>query len=103
VPDEPGRRDLGPRVDAGEVAREAADDQEPHRRHDAPSRHDRFHRPSEREVDRRDLGTDSVEMRGELGQQAGVLLELEPERMSQPKVIIDVLSETWSSDRSRPR
>ena len=92
-PDQPGRRDLGPRVDPGEIAREPADDEQPHRRHDTPSRHDRLHRPSERQVDRHDLGADRVEVGGELGQQAGVLLELEPERASQPQVVIDMLSE----------
>jgi hypothetical protein len=92
-PDQPGRRDLGARVDAGEIAREPAHDQQPHRRHDAASRHDRFHRPPERQVDRHDLGADRVEVRGELGQQAGVFLELEPEPAAQPQVVIDMLTE----------
>ena len=42
---------------------------------------------------RHDLGTDRVEVRGELGQQAGVLVELEPEPAAQPQVIVDVLGE----------
>jgi hypothetical protein len=92
-PDQPGRRDLGSRVEPGEIAREAADDQQPHRRHDTPSRHDRFHRPSERQVNRHELGADRVEVRGEPGKQAGVLLELEPERAAHPQVVIDMLCE----------
>ena len=77
----------------GASAREPADHQHPHRRHDAARRHDPFQRPPERQLDRDDLGADRVEVRGEPGKQAGVFLELEPERPSQPQVRIDMLSE----------
>jgi hypothetical protein len=83
-PDQPGRRDLGPRVDPGHVAREPAHDQKPHRRHYTPGRHDRLHRPGEHKVDGDVLGADRVEVGGKPGEQASVLLELEPERTSQP-------------------
>ena len=96
--DQPGRRDLGARVDPGEVAREPADDQQPHRRHDAAGRHVTVPAPTRAPASiGHDLGADSVEVRDEPRQQAGVLVELEPERASQPQVVIDVLGEAWSS------
>ena len=60
-------------------------------RHSPPGR--LAHRPSERQVDGDNVGADRVQVDGELGPQASVLLELEPERTPQPQVVLDMLSE----------
>ncbi len=65
-PDQSGWRDLCPRVDPRHVAREPAGDEKAHRWNHTPCRRVRLDRPIDREIDGHAVGTDHVDVGGEL-------------------------------------